>query len=108
MILFPNLPPSRSNLEDSLLIRNVLKSQRTEKGDHTVLMNRVRGISSNLHLYLHLIYPSAHTLPLSFYLPLFPSLLNSLANFVSLSSFPFCLLAHASLCLFSPTNSLII
>lgn len=72
-------------------------------------MNREREISSNLHLYLYLISPSAHTLPLSFYLPLFPPLLNSLANFVSLSFIPFCLSAHASLCLlFPPTNSLII
>lgn len=55
-----DLPPS-FNLEDSVLIRNVLKSQRRERGDHTVLMNRVRGISSNLHLYLHLISPSTHT-----------------------------------------------
>ncbi len=53
--------PSRSNLKDSVLIRNVLKSQRRERGDHTVLMNRDRGISSNLHLYLHLISPCAHT-----------------------------------------------
>lgn len=106
----PDLPPSRFNLEDSVLIRNVLKSQRRERGDHTVLMNRVRGISSNLHLYLHLISPSAHThTPFSFYLPLFPPLLNSpTKNFVSLSFFPFCLSALASLCLFSPTNSLII
>lgn len=57
----PALLPSRSNLEDSVLIRNVLKSQRRERGDHTVLMNRDRGISSNLHLYLHPISPSAHT-----------------------------------------------
>lgn len=71
-------------------------------------MNRDRGISSNLQLYLHLISPSAHTPPLSFYLPLFPPFLNSLANFVSLSFLPLFLSAHASLCLFSPTNSLII
>lgn len=52
-------PPARLNLEESELIRNVLKSQRREeRGDHTVLMNRDGGISSNLRLHLHLIYPS--------------------------------------------------
>lgn len=65
MILSPNLPPSPSNLEDSVLIRNVLKSQRRERGDHTVLMNRDRGISFNLHLYLHLsLCTHTHTPPL--------------------------------------------
>lgn len=64
MILYPPSSPSYSNLEDSVLIRNVLKSQRRQRGDHTVLMNRDRGISSNLHLYLHLISPSTHTPPL--------------------------------------------
>ena len=94
-------PPSRSNLEDSVLIRNVLKSQRRERGDHTVLMNRDRGISSNLHLYLHLISPSAHThspspfICLCFLLFSIPS--QTLFPF---SFFPFCLSAHASLCLF--------
>lgn len=53
-------------------------------------MNRDRGISSNLRLYLHLIYPSlVHTHPhIPFHLPLFPPLPNSPANFVSLSAFP--------------------
>lgn len=65
------------------------------KGDHTVLMNRDRGISANLHF--HLISPSAHTLPLSFHVPLFLCLLGFLSNFVAFSLFPFGLLAHASL-----------
>lgn len=102
-----DLPPSRSNLEDSVLIRNVLKSQRRERGDHTVLMNRDRGISSNLHLDLHLISLPVHTHSPSpllsafvFFSSQFPSqtlLLFFFAPFV-FSPLPFC----------SPTDSLII
>lgn len=110
-------PPARLNLEESELIRNVLKSQRREeRGDHTVLMNRDGGISSNLRLHLHLIYPSCihqpppppsppphpYTLPF----PPFICLCFLSANFVSLSA-PFCL--SAAICLFPPpTNSLIV
>lgn len=75
-------PPARLNLEESELIRNVLKSQRREeRGDHTVLMNRDGGISSNLRLHLHLIYPSCihqppppplHPPTSPFHLSLFP------------------------------------
>lgn len=55
-----------------MLIRNVLKSPRRKRGDHTVLMNRDRRISSNL--CLHFICPSVHTLPLPLFLPPFNSL----------------------------------
>lgn len=105
-MIFPTpLRPSRLcarlNLEESELIRNVLKSQRREeRGDHTVLMNRDGGISSNLHL--HLIYPSCtypppHPPPPH---PTFICLCFLSANFVSLPA-PFCL--RASICLFSPS-----
>lgn len=99
--------PLSSNLEDSALIRNVLKSQRRERGDHTVLMNRDGEISSNLHL--HLISPSAHK-PSPIFLSAFVS---SSSEFPCKLCFPFflpsfCLTAHAILCLFSPTNSMMI
>lgn len=83
----------------------MLKSQRREeRGDHTVLMNRDGGISSNLRLHLHLIYPWCiypPTLHPHFYLPLFP---------LSKLCFPSRLLLSLSLYLpFSPpTNSLIV
>lgn len=111
MILSPQSPPSLSNLEDSVLIRNVLKSQRRERGDHTVLMNRDRGISSNLQLYLHLISPTAHTHARSYFICLcFSSswFSHKLCFSFFLSFFSFCSSARDSLCLFLVTNSLII
>lgn len=74
-------------------------------------MNRDRGISSNLQLYLHLISPTAHThtCSLLFYLPLFLLfLILSKTLFLFLSFFSFCSSARDSLCLFLVTNSLII
>lgn len=63
-------------------------------------MNRDRGISSNLQLYLHLISPTAHTHSPSYFICLCLPL-DSLENFVSLSFFPFCCSAHDSLSFFS-------
>lgn len=66
-----------------------------EREDHTILMNRDTGMSSNLGL--HLISLCTHTL--FFHLLLFLSPLESLIHFVSFSFLPFCLLVHDSLSL---------
>lgn len=96
----PSRLPARLNLEESELIRNVLKSQRREeRGDHTVLMNRGGGISSNLRLHLHLIYPWCIYPPHPH--PTFICLCFLSANFVSLPA-PFCL--SAAICLLFPPS----
>lgn len=107
MILSPHSPSFPLQLRGFWANQKCVKiTKEGERRSYGINEQRQRDIIQSLspsHLSL-----STHTLPLSLYLPLFPPHLNSLTNFVALSFFSFCLSAHASLCFFSPTNSLII